>query len=50
MQVDRSEGKVLEEINVSKHVVKKVTYNKVKKIVKEIRTGNTECKEGKEEN
>jgi len=50
MEVDRGEGKAPEGLNVSKHTVKKLTYDEVKKMAKEIRTGNAGCEEDKEDN
>jgi len=50
MEVDRGEGKAPEGLNVSKHAVKKLSYEEVKKIAKEMRTGNAGCEEDKEEN
>jgi len=50
MEVDRGEGKAPEGLNVSKHAIKKLSYEEVKKIVKEMRTGNAGCEEDKEEN
>jgi len=50
MEVDRGEGKAPEGLNVSKHVVKELSYEEVKKIAKEMRTGNVGCEEDKEEN
>jgi len=50
MEVDRGEGKAPEGLNVSKHVVKKLSYEEVKKIAKEMRTGNAGCEEDEEEN
>jgi len=43
MEVDRGEEKAREGLNVSKHVVKKLSYEEVKKITKEMKTG---CKWG----
>jgi len=48
MEVDRGEGKILEGLNVSKHVIKELTYKEVKKMAKEIRTGNVECEDDQE--
>jgi len=50
MEVDRGDGKAPEGLNVSKHAVKELTYEEVKKVAKEIRTGNTGCEEDEEEN
>ena len=50
MEVDRGESKATEGLNVSKHAVKKLSYEEVKKIAKLIRTGNAGCEEDKEEN
>jgi len=50
MEVDRGEGKVLEGLNVSKQRVKKLSYEEVRKVAKEMRTGNARCEEEKEEN
>jgi len=50
MEVDRGEGKIPEGLNVSKHEVKKLSYEEVKKIAKDMRTGNAGCEEDKEEN
>jgi len=50
MEVDRGEGKSPEGLNVSKHAVKKLLYEEVKKVAKEMRTGNAGCEEDKEEN
>jgi len=50
MEVDRGEGKAPEGLNVSKHVVKKLSYEEVKKVAKEMRTGNAGCEEDREEN
>jgi len=50
MRVDRGEGKAPERLNVSKHAVKKLTYEEVKRVVKEMRTGNAGCEEDEEEN
>jgi len=50
MEVDRGEGKAPEGLNVSKHAVKKLSYEEVKRVVKEIRTGNAGCEEDIEEN
>jgi len=49
IEVDRSEGKVLEGLNVSKHAVKKLSYETVKRIIK-MRISNAGCKEDREEN
>jgi len=50
MEVDRGVGKAPEGLNISKHMVKKLSYEEVMKIGKEMRTGNTGCEEDKEEN
>jgi len=50
MEVDRGEGKAPEGLNVSKHAVKKLSYDEVKKVAKEMRTGNAGCEEDEEEN
>jgi len=50
MEVDRGEGKVPEGLNVSKHAVKRLWYEEVKKVAKEMRTGNAGCEEDREEN
>jgi len=50
MEVDRGEGKAPEGLNVSKHTVKRMSYEEVKKVAKEIRTGNARCEEDREEN
>jgi len=50
MEVDRGEGKAPEGLNVSKHAVKELSYEEVKKIAKEMRTGNAGCEGDKEEN
>ena len=50
MEVDRGEGKAPEGLNVSKHAVKELTIEEVKKIAKEMRTGNAGCEEDREEN
>jgi len=50
MKVDRGEGKAPEGLNVSKHAVKKLSYEEVKKVAKEMRTGNTGYEEDKEDN
>jgi len=49
MKVDRGEGKAPEGLNVSKHAVKKLSYDEVKRVAKEMRTGNAGCEEDKEE-
>ena len=49
MEVDRSKGKAPEGLNVSKHTVKKLSLEEVKKSAKEMRTGNAGCEEDKEE-
>jgi len=50
MEVDRGEGKAPEGLNVSKHAVKELTIEEVKKMAKEMRTGNAGCEEDQEEN
>ena len=50
MEVDRGDGKAPEGLNVSKHAVKKLSYKEVKKIAKEMWTGNAGCEEDKEKN
>jgi len=50
MEVDRGEGKAPEGLNVSKHAVKKLSYEEIKKIAKKMRTGNAGCEKDKEEN
>jgi len=50
MEVDRGDGKALEGLNVSKHAIKKLSYEEVKRVAKEIRTGNAGCEEDEEEN
>jgi len=50
MEVNRGEGKALEGLNISKHAIKKLLYEEVKEVAKEIRTGNVGCEEEKEEN
>jgi len=50
MEVDRVEGKAPEGLNVTKHAVKKLSYEEVKRVAKEMRTGNAGCEEDKEEN
>jgi len=50
MEVDRGEEKAPEGLNVSKHAVKKLSYEEVKRVTKEMRTGNAACKEDEEEN
>jgi len=50
MEVDRGKGKAPEGLNVSKHAVKKLTYEEVKRMAKEMRTGNAGCEEDKDEN
>jgi len=50
MEVDRGEGKAPEGLNVSKHAVKKLSYEEVKRVAKEMRTGNTGFEEDEEEN
>ena len=50
MEVDRGEGKAPEGLNVSKYAVKKLSYKEVKRVAKEMRTGNAGCEEDKEEN
>jgi len=50
MEVDRGEGKAPEGLNVSKHAVKRLSYEEVKKVAKEMRTGNAGCEEDEEEN
>jgi len=50
MEVDRGEGKIPEGLNVSKHAVKRLSYEEVKKVSKEMRTGNARCEEDREEN
>jgi len=49
-EVDRGEGKTPEGLNVNKHAVKKLSYEEVKRVAKEMRTGNVRCEEDKEEN
>jgi len=50
MEVDRGEGKAPEGLNVSKHAVKELTFEEVKKMDKGMRTGNAECEEDQKEN
>jgi len=50
MEVDRGERKAPEELNVSKHAVKNLSYEEVKRVAKEMRMGNAGCEEDKEEN
>ena len=50
MEIARSEGKVPEGLNVSKHAIKKLSYEEVKKVTKEMRIGNAGCEEDREEN
>jgi len=50
MEVNRGEGKAPEGMKVSKHAVKKLSYEEVKKIAKEMRTGNAGYEEDEEEN
>ena len=50
MEVDRGEEKAPEGLNVSKHAVKKLMYEEVEKIAKEMRTGNAGCEVDKKEN
>jgi len=50
IEIDRGEEKAPEGLNVSKHTVKKLLYQEVKKIAKEMRMGNAGCKEDREEN
>jgi len=50
MAVDRGEGKAPEGLNVSKHAIKKLSYEEVKKAAKEMRTGNAGCERDEEEN
>jgi len=50
MEVERVEGKAPEGLNVSKHAVKKLSYEEVKKVAKEMRRGNAGCEEDEEEN
>jgi len=51
MEVDRGEGKTPEGLNVTKHGVKKLSYEEVKRVCKEMRIGNAgRCEEDEEEN
>jgi len=50
MEVVRCEGKAPQGLNISKHAVKKLSYEEVKRVAKEMRTGNAGCEKGKEEN
>jgi len=50
MEVDQGDGKAPEGLNVSKHAVKKLSYEEVKRVAKEMRTGNAGCEEDEEEN
>ena len=50
MEVDRSEGKVPEGLNVSKDTFKKLSYKEVKRVAKEMRMWNAGYEEDKEEN
>jgi len=50
MEVDRGEGKAPEGLNVNKHTVKKLSYEEVKRVAKEMRTGNAGYEEDKKEN
>jgi len=50
MEVDRGEGKAPERLNVSKHAIKELSYEEVKSIAKEMKTGNVGCEEDREEN
>ena len=50
MEADRGDGKAPEGLNVSKHAIKKLSYEEVKKIAKEMRMGNAGCEEDKDKN
>jgi len=50
MEVDRGEEKAPEGLKVSKHKVKKLSYEEVKRVAKEMKTGNGGCEEDEEEN
>jgi len=50
MEVDRGKGIAPEGLNVSKHAVKKLLYKEIKKVAREMRTGNAGCEEDKEDN
>jgi len=50
IEVGRGEGKAPKGLNISKHEVKKLSYEEVKKVAKEMRTGNEGCEEDAEEN
>ena len=50
LEVDRGKGKAPKGLNISKHAIKKLSYEEVKRVAKEMRTGNAGCEEDKEEN